>query len=165
MRGENCGVTIAGPYSGNHGFSDLLLGRRAVEKGYVLRPRQSDEDLQTGQLCGVEQPERRHREHPDGVDAGFGHQCEIGIDHLVVRELRPMTALWERAVSDALDEVLFVPDKKEFALHPDRRGSVKLCCCRRKRFRNNLFGFDHCHNGSSRDACSGSQPASGAALA
>ena len=163
--GEDRRVTIASPYSGDHRLADLLLGCRAVEKGDVLRPRQSDEDLQTGQLRGIEQPGRRHREDPDGVDAGFGHQCEIGIDDRVFGELRPVTAGWEGAVSDAFDEVLFVADKKELALNPDRSGTVKRRCCRRKRLRHDLFGFDYRHDGSSRDACSGSQPASGAALA
>src|SRR5438045_9642534 len=76
-----------------------------------------------------------------------------------------MTALWEGTVSNTFDEVLFVLDKKELALHPDRRGRAKLRFCRRKRLRDNLFGFDQCHDGSSRHACIASQPASGAALA
>ncbi len=163
--GEYRRMTTASADFGRHCLADLRLNCRAVEKGDVLRPRKPDQNLQTDQLRGIEQPERRHRKDPDGVDAGFGHQREIGIDDRVFGELRPMAALWEGAVSDAFDEVLFVADKKELALHPDRRGRVKLCCCRRKRLRHNLFGFDHCHDGSSRDACSSSQPASGAALA
>ena len=80
-----------------------------------------------GLLGRVEQPQRRDGKDPDGVDAGFGHQREIGIDHRAFGKLRAMAALRERAVGDPFDEVLALPDKEELALHAHRTGRVELC--------------------------------------
>ena len=76
-----------------------------------------------------------------------------------------MTALREGAVSHAFDKMLFVPDKEELSLHADGTKRAELRCDCRRRARRNLFGIEHCHQGSSRDGRSGGETAGGAALA
>jgi len=162
---EDGGVLPTVAHSGEHGFPDLFLGLAAVEKCNVLRPRKPDQELQTHLLGSVEQPDRRHGEDPHGVDTGFSHQREIGIDHSRFRELGAMTALWEGAIRDPLDEVFSFSNKKELALNADRPGGAGFRQTLRRGLRRNLFGFDQGHIGSSRGAGRGSPAAGGPALA
>ena len=122
--GEDRRMARAGANPGDHRRADIRLGRAAVEKGDVLRPGQPDQHPQPRHLGGVEQPERRHREHPDRVDPGFAHQREIPVDDRGFGKRRAVAADPEGAVGDALDEMLALAGEKELAADPDRRGRL-----------------------------------------
>src|SRR6266446_5386039 len=99
-------------------------------------------------MGGVEQPYRRHREDPHGVDAGLRHQREIVLDRRGFGELRAVTLLREGTVGHASDKVLVSPGKKKLAVHAERTGPIGRFY--RQRSRRNLVDFDRGHLGSSR---------------
>src|ERR1700738_1488736 len=99
-------------------------------------------------MGSVEQPYRRHREDPHGVDAGLRHQREIVLDRRGCGELRAVIRLREGTVGHAFDKVLVSPGKKKLAVHAERTGPIGRFY--RQRSRRNLVDFDRGHLGSSR---------------
>ena len=135
--GEHSGVTTAGAHPTRDRGADLRLDRGAVEEGHMLRPGQPDQHLEPCLLGGIEQPDRRHGEHPDGVGARAAHQRKVVRDGLDFRELRAVAPRAEGTVGHALDEMLGIPRKEELALDPD------LAFARRRTVRQNLRAGRH----------------------
>ncbi len=74
--GEHRAMAAARARALDHRLPDRRLDRRTIEEGYVLRPGQSDEEVQSGPLGRVEEPPRRHVEDAHRVDPGFGHRAK-----------------------------------------------------------------------------------------
>src|SRR6201993_446990 len=99
-------------------------------------------------MSGVEQPDRRHREYPQSVDAGLPHQREIAVHRRRLGELGPVATGRERAVSHPFDKMLLFPGEKKLAVHAEPTGPIGRCY--RRRSGRNLVDFDGGHLGSSR---------------
>src|ERR1700731_1981045 len=149
-------MAAAGAHAPCDRIADLGLDRGAVEKRDMLRPGQPDQHLEAGLLGGIEQPDRRHGEYPNGIDAGIAHQREIALDNLHFRELSAMAAGAEGTVRHALDEMLDIASKKELAADPDLaqpyRGSVGESGIGRRRLHRRAVAVDRAHLASSRAA-------------
>ena len=149
-------MAAAGAHARDDRLADLPLDRGIVEKRDMLRPRQPDEDLEPGFFRRVEQPERRDGKHPHRIDPGAAHQREVLFDHGELGELLAMAAGAEWAVGHALDEVLALAGKKEFAVDPDPdRIGGRVCRSRQKlaprgRLDRHAVAVDRAHLASSR---------------
>src|SRR5207253_4148238 len=110
---ENAGMAPTVAHPGGDGLPYLLLNRDIVEKRDVLRPGQTNENLQAHPVSCIEQPDRRHREDPHGIDAGPRHQREIAVDRRGFRELSSVVPGRERAVSHAFDEMLLISGEEK----------------------------------------------------
>ena len=148
--GKHGRMAAAGLHPCSYRGADLVLDRGAVEEGDVLRPRQADQHLEPGGVSPVQQPDRRHGEDAQRVDAGARHQREIALDDVALGKLRAVAAFGERAVGDALDEMLHIAGEEEFALHPDWGGNGGLARqqrLQRRRLDRDALAFERAHVG------------------
>ena len=91
----------------------------------------------------VEEPERRHGVGAHGVEAGRRHQCEIALDDVGGGHLAAVRLWTKRAVGDAADVELLIPDEQELATHARRRSGSSGRGSRRVRCRCNLRDFEY----------------------
>ena len=114
----------------------------------MLRPRKSDQNLQTRPAAAASSSQSGGTVKTRTVLMPASAISAKSVSTISrFGELRPVAALWERAVGDAFDEMLLARRQRRTcpAPGPEPEGS-SFDCRRRKRLRRNLFGFDHCHD-------------------
>jgi hypothetical protein len=102
--------------------ADLPLQPPVVEKGDVLRPRQSDHHPEPATRGLVEQVDARRCVGPNGVDAEIRHAAEVVGDLGGRGELVSLSVGCEGAVGDALHQESFVTGEQKFPV-PDDTGA------------------------------------------
>src|SRR5207249_4319758 len=105
------------PNSGDD-FLDLA---RFVQEGHVLSPVEADHDPEPVLQGHVQKPTWRTRVDPYDVETVRRHEGEIPCDHLRIQALLAVVVDEERAVADAPDPELLLPDVQE--LPADRRAA------------------------------------------
>src|SRR5207245_2743091 len=114
-------TACAGAHPPPDSCGDFLDLARVVHECHVLSPVEADHDPKPVLQGHVQEPARRTRVDPHHVETVRGHEGEIPCDHLRIQALLAVVADEERAITDASDPELLIPDVQE--LPADRRAT------------------------------------------
>src|SRR5438477_9925397 len=109
-----------------HGFANsvvgVLLGLPGFKETQMLGPGNIHQQFQAVFGCQIEKPFGRDIIEPQEVGAQFPDLIQIARGLLWRRESAGLRLGSKRAVGDAFEEKLFLPNPEELAVHCDARG-------------------------------------------